>query len=117
MREEQVIPLEEAVRKLTSLPASNLKIARRGRLAPGYYADVVAFLHRDAQLKEQGRLVKENDSASLVDLGDGVRMKLVSIPAGEFSMGSNDETPLERPVTRLKIRVLEAAFSSVTSIG
>lgn len=43
VREEQVITLQEAVRKLTSQPAENLKIDRRGRLKEGYYADVVVF--------------------------------------------------------------------------
>lgn len=43
VRDEKVIPMQEAIRKLTSLPASNLKIKKRGTLAPGYYADVVAF--------------------------------------------------------------------------
>ena len=43
VREDRVISLEEAVRRLTSLPATNLRIARRGRLAPGYHADVVVF--------------------------------------------------------------------------
>ncbi|MFZ1808982.1 MAG: D-aminoacylase [Cyclobacteriaceae bacterium] len=43
VRDEKVIPMHEAIRKLTSLPASNLKIKKRGTLAPGYYADVVAF--------------------------------------------------------------------------
>src|SRR5690606_34618392 len=43
VREERVIPLEEAVRKLTSLPAENLKLRRRGALRPGYFADVVVF--------------------------------------------------------------------------
>lgn len=43
VREEQVISLEEAIRKLTSLPASNLKIERRGELKTGYFADVVVF--------------------------------------------------------------------------
>jgi N-acyl-D-amino-acid deacylase len=43
VREERVIPLEEAVRKLAALPAENLKLRRRGHLAPGYYADVVVF--------------------------------------------------------------------------
>ncbi len=38
-----------------------------------------------------------------LDLGDGIAMKLVNIPAGEFSMGSNDETPVEQPVCRVKI--------------
>jgi N-acyl-D-amino-acid deacylase len=43
VRDESVIPLEEAVRKLTSLPATNLKIRGRGTLAPGFYADIVVF--------------------------------------------------------------------------
>jgi N-acyl-D-amino-acid deacylase len=43
VRDEQVIPLEEAVRRLTWLPASNLKLHQRGLLAPGYLADVVVF--------------------------------------------------------------------------
>jgi N-acyl-D-amino-acid deacylase len=43
VRDEQVIPLEEAVRRLTSLPAANLRLQRRGLLEPGYFADVVVF--------------------------------------------------------------------------
>ena len=43
VREDQVLTLEEAVRRMTSLPATNLRIARRGRLAPGYHAVVVVF--------------------------------------------------------------------------
>jgi N-acyl-D-amino-acid deacylase len=43
VREEGIIPLEEAVRRLTTLPATNLKLVDRGRLAPGYFADVVVF--------------------------------------------------------------------------
>jgi N-acyl-D-amino-acid deacylase len=35
--------LEEAIRRLTSLPAENLKIKQRGWLKPGYFADVVVF--------------------------------------------------------------------------
>ncbi len=43
VRDERVIPLEEAVRRLTALPAENLRIERRGRLQPGFFADVVVF--------------------------------------------------------------------------
>jgi N-acyl-D-amino-acid deacylase len=43
VRDERVIPLEEAVRRLTSLPATNLRLERRGLLEPGYFADVVVF--------------------------------------------------------------------------
>jgi len=43
VREERVVPLEEAVRRLTSLPAHNLRLQGRGLLEPGYAADVVVF--------------------------------------------------------------------------
>ncbi|MEW6212866.1 MAG: D-aminoacylase [Acidobacteriota bacterium] len=43
VREEKVITLEEAIRKLTSLPATNLGLDRRGYLKRGYFADVVVF--------------------------------------------------------------------------
>jgi N-acyl-D-amino-acid deacylase len=43
VRDEKIIPLEEAIRKLTSLPASNLKIQKRGTLKPGYFADIAIF--------------------------------------------------------------------------
>ena len=43
LTDEHVIPLAEAVRRLTLLPATNLGIERRGALRPGYYADVVVF--------------------------------------------------------------------------
>jgi len=43
VRDEQIISIEEAVRKLTSLPASNLKIKKRGSLTKGYFADLAIF--------------------------------------------------------------------------
>ncbi len=43
VRDEKVIPLEEAIRRLTRLPATNLSIRKRGTISPGYYADVVVF--------------------------------------------------------------------------
>jgi N-acyl-D-amino-acid deacylase len=43
VRDERIIPLEEAIRRLTSLPASNLHLDCRGALKPGYFADVVVF--------------------------------------------------------------------------
>jgi N-acyl-D-amino-acid deacylase len=43
VRDEKLMPLGEGIRRLTSLPASNLGIERRGRLEPGYFADVVVF--------------------------------------------------------------------------
>src|SRR3989442_783493 len=43
VRDEKLIPPEEAIRRLTSLPATNLKIQQRGLLNAGYFADVVTF--------------------------------------------------------------------------
>ena len=43
VREEKVLSLEEAIRKMTSLSADNLGIKKRGRIAVGQYADLVLF--------------------------------------------------------------------------
>jgi N-acyl-D-amino-acid deacylase len=43
VRDEGRVPLAEAVRRLSALPAENLKIVDRGRLKPGYFADIAVF--------------------------------------------------------------------------
>lgn len=43
VRDEKATTLQDAVRRLTSLPATNLSLKQRGWLKPGYYADVVVF--------------------------------------------------------------------------
>ncbi len=43
VRDEKLMPLEEAVRRLAGLPAENLKLKKRGLLKPGYFADLVLF--------------------------------------------------------------------------
>jgi N-acyl-D-amino-acid deacylase len=43
VREDRVIPVEEAIRKMTSLPANRLGLFDRGRIAPGMAADLVVF--------------------------------------------------------------------------
>ena len=43
VRDEQLIPMEEAIYKLSGLPATNLKIKERGFLKENYFADVVVF--------------------------------------------------------------------------
>lgn len=43
VRDEKLISLAEAIRRLTLLPAQTLNISERGRLAPGYFADIAIF--------------------------------------------------------------------------
>src|SRR5438105_1267770 len=43
VRAEKMVPLEEAIRRLSSLPAGNLRLDRRGLLKPGHFADIVVF--------------------------------------------------------------------------
>ena len=43
VRDEKATTLQDAIRRLSAQPASNLGIRQRGRLRPGYYADVVVF--------------------------------------------------------------------------
>jgi N-acyl-D-amino-acid deacylase len=42
-RDEGLFSLEEAVRRMTSLPAGHLRLAERGRLAMGAFADIAVF--------------------------------------------------------------------------
>lgn len=43
VRDRKLVPLQEAVRRISALPAANLSIRDRGMLKAGYYADVVIF--------------------------------------------------------------------------
>lgn len=43
MRDEALLPLAEGIRRLTALPAANLRLVDRGCLRPGAFADVVVF--------------------------------------------------------------------------
>ena len=43
VRDEKVLSMEEAIHKLTTLPATNLKIKKRGELKEGYFADLAIF--------------------------------------------------------------------------
>src|SRR5262249_54120124 len=43
VRDEAAVSLQEAIRRLTSFPADNLGLQRRGRLTAGHYADLVVF--------------------------------------------------------------------------
>jgi N-acyl-D-amino-acid deacylase len=43
VRDERALPMAEAIRKLTGLPATNLELAGRGFVKEGFFADVVVF--------------------------------------------------------------------------
>jgi len=60
-------------------------------------------LERAVVAPQPAQIAGRTDQTLQFDLGDGVTMTLVGIPAGEFSMGSNHETPQEQPVCRVKI--------------
>jgi N-acyl-D-amino-acid deacylase len=49
VRDEKLLSLEESIRRLTTLPAANLKLKRRGALTIDHYADVVVFDPRTIQ--------------------------------------------------------------------
>lgn len=49
VRDEGLIPLQEAIRRITSLPASTLKIENRGLLKPDYFADIAIFNYEHVQ--------------------------------------------------------------------
>ena len=43
VREKRIVTFEQAIRKMTALPAQRLGLSRRGRIAPGQAADVLVF--------------------------------------------------------------------------
>jgi N-acyl-D-amino-acid deacylase len=70
VRQEKVLGLEEAIRKMTDLPARKHRLAERGRLSPGYHADVTVFDPRSI-----------NDVATYQDprrYPDGIRYVIVN---------------------------------------
>lgn len=91
VRDEKLVPLEEAVRRLTSFPAENLNIPDRGRLQDGYFADVVVF----DPAKVQDHATFENPhqlSTGVTDVWvNGVRALQDSmatrLPSGRFVRG------------------------------
>ena len=60
-RDEKLVSLQEAIRKLAKLPATNLKIKKRGELKVGNYADVVIF--DPAKVKDNATFDKPHEYA------------------------------------------------------
>ena len=81
VREEKVISLEEAVRRLSTLPADNLALFDRGRLKPGAFADLVIF--DPATIADRATFQKPHQ------LSTGVRDVLVN---GRFALRNGEAT-------------------------
>jgi N-acyl-D-amino-acid deacylase len=62
VREEKVISLAEGVRRVTGLPAQQLRLKDRGRLAPGMMADVVVF--DPAKIQDHATFAKPHQYAT-----------------------------------------------------
>jgi len=88
VREEHDLSLTEAVRRLTSLPASNLSLKDRGRLAPGYFADVVVF--------DPATIIDHATYDDPAQLATGVEQVLVN---GRFAL--RDGAPTGAPTGRV----------------
>jgi N-acyl-D-amino-acid deacylase len=65
VRKDRVAALPDAIRRLTSLPATNLSLKQRGWLKPGYYADVVVF--DPATIQDHATFEKPKQLATGVD--------------------------------------------------
>ncbi len=83
VREQQVLPWEDAIRKMTGLPAATLGMVDRGRLAPGMAADVVVF--------DPARVIDHATFEAPMEPSEGIRQVLVNgqvalrdgVPTGE----------------------------------
>jgi N-acyl-D-amino-acid deacylase len=65
VRERGVLSLEEGIRRLTAMPAARVGLERRGRLVPGYMADVTVF--DPALVSERGTVAAPNAYATGID--------------------------------------------------
>jgi len=97
VREEKIISLEEAVRKLSKLPATNLKLKNRGELKTGYFADIVIF--DPARIKDNATFEKPHQYAEgmLHVLVNGVPVlkdgEHTGATPGKFVKGPGYKTP------------------------
>lgn len=109
VRDEKLITLEEAIRKMTSLPASRMKLEERGVLKRGMAADLVAFdpatvrersTYADPNHYSEGILYVAVNGRLVVDGG-----KITKARPGRILRGpgfGGDDVPLPPPPTRKK---------------
>jgi N-acyl-D-amino-acid deacylase len=80
VRDEQLVPLAEAIRRMARLPAENLGLDRRGRLESGFYADLVVFNPGTVA----DRATYENPHQLAVGVRDVVVNGQVAVRDGQF---------------------------------
>ncbi|HYN10265.1 MAG TPA: D-aminoacylase [Vicinamibacterales bacterium] len=84
VREDRVLSIEEAIRRVTSLPATNLELVDRGRLQPGMFADVVVF--NPATIQDHATFEKPHQLADGVQhvFVNGVQVLKDGAPTGKL---------------------------------
>jgi N-acyl-D-aspartate/D-glutamate deacylase len=97
VREKQALSLEQAVRMLTSRPAEVLRLADRGRLAPGLAADVVVF---DPATVSAGGLRRVHDFPAGADrlVSDATGVEAVIVNGTVLRRGGRDAVDPQGPL-------------------
>ena len=91
VRDQKAMSTRQAVRRLTGLPAANLKLDRRGLLRAGFYADIVVF--DPAKIQDHATYDKPHQYATGVQhvFVNGVQVlkdgEPTGTPAGRFVRG------------------------------
>jgi N-acyl-D-amino-acid deacylase len=83
VREDKVLTIEEAIRRVTTLPAANLELPDRGKLQTGFFADVVVF--NPATIKDHATFEKPHQLADGVQhvFVNGVQVLKDGMPTGK----------------------------------
>jgi N-acyl-D-amino-acid deacylase len=83
VREDKVLTIEEAIRRVTSLPAANLELPDRGKLQSGFFADVVVF--NPGTIKDHATFEKPHQLADGVQhvFVNGVQVLKDGMPTGK----------------------------------
>lgn len=99
VRELKLFPLEEAVRRMTSLPAVTFGLTARGALKEGYYADICVF--------DADTVIDTADFATPISPAKGIERVLVN---GKLAYGGGDVARAGQVLLRHELRAEAAAL-------